>query len=530
MKFIAATAALSLLLVLLSIAGRDAANASSFAPTNYAITLSNSSPSANANVAVDYQLDSPNALEDMHISFIPSAFGVATDAAVTNGAIVGTLNASATESQSNAECANQPSLGFDLLDATTDTNNTLADSPRLPSGSWPGFADANSNNLPDAVDKYPTFLKNLYPGLTPRSRAYGSIPASLGTINRVVNVLVCNPGTALPGASPLSASLGYIVVVVQQDPTAPPAASTITDTCTPYHYSRQDRGITANNLNTPADESGIVYRTNPATDGSYTFMDYLRSRRDFDNDGIENQLDSCPYVSTPGWDPRISDPINDFDGDGIPGRDDPAPGEQLLAGSGCDPTPLTANADADGDGYQNRQDNCPVTANSTQVDTDKDGIGDACDIVDTVADGHLHEICLTANVAIGTGGTPSTPSCPRFVPDVDNDGFADTVEQHVGTNAAYPCGQTAWPADLYSSGSSTNDIDIQDITSFLAPVRHLNTNVGTFSGDVRWDIVPGRGVLANDINIQDITQIVVLTPPMLEGARALNGPACPYPP
>ena len=50
----------------------------------------------------------------------------------------------------------------------------------------------------------------------------------------------------------------------------------------------------------------------------------VKNRRDFDNDGIENQLDSCPYVSTPGWDPRISDPINDFDGDGIPGRDDPA--------------------------------------------------------------------------------------------------------------------------------------------------------------------------------------------------------------
>ena len=44
--------------------------------------------------------------------------------------------------------------------------------------------------------------------------------------------------------------------------------------------------------------------------------------------------------------------------------DDPAQsGEQLKAGTGCDPTPLTANNDQDGDGFLNRQDNCPLAAN-----------------------------------------------------------------------------------------------------------------------------------------------------------------------
>ncbi len=41
----------------------------------------------------------------------------------------------------------------------------------------------------------------------------------------------------------------------------------------------------------------------------------------------------------------------------------------------CDPT-----GDFDNDGVQNSQDNCPEVANASQVDTDEDGIGDACDL------------------------------------------------------------------------------------------------------------------------------------------------------
>jgi hypothetical protein len=350
-----------------------------------------------------------------------------------------------------------------------------------------------------------------------------------------VNVLVFDPGTALPGLT-FPASLGYIVVVVEQDPTAPPAPSVVSEACTTFQYIRQDLGLTDNNPSTPANEGGVAYRSNPAADGSYAFLEYLRSRRDHDGDAIENEMDSCPFVATGSWNPRINDPVWDFDSDGIPGKDDVAqPGEQLLAGSGCDPTPLTANTDPDGDAYLNRQDNCPLTANGAsqdnQADTDGDAIGNLCDVVDTAPDGHLHEVCASANVAIGSGGTPSTPACPELVLDMDNDGFSKAVEQHVGTAPDDPCGQNAWPADLYSQGMSANDVDIQDITSFLAPVRYLNTDVGQNPGDNRWDIVPGTGgVLPDDINIQDITQLIIHAPPMLEGPRAINGPPCPYAP
>jgi hypothetical protein len=518
--------------LIISFGGRDVA-ATSFTPTGYLVSVSNGATSANANINVTFLVESPSSLAAEHASLIPSAFGVANGTAIPNGAKVGALSLSVNQSQSNGACSNQVSQVYDLYDATTATGTVLANVPAIPSATWPGFLDSNpANGLPDAIDRYPAFLNTLYPGLTPRSRAFGLVlvgPSS--TINRAVNVLVFDPGTPVPGLA-VSAATGYIVVVVQQDPTATAVPATINEVCASYEYIRQDLGTTLDNPATGGtNEGGVAYRTNPSANGSYSFMEYLRSRRDHDGDGIENQLDSCAFDSTPSWNPRISDPVMDFDGDGIPGQDNPGlTGEQLLAGTGCDPTPLTASSDPDADSFVNRQDNCPLLANASQADPDRDGIGDACDAVDGAADGHLHEVCLTSNITIGAGGAPNPPACPELILDQDNDGFERSVEQHIGTNHQDSCGQNAWPADLYSSGPSTNDVDIQDITSFIAPVRYLNTDVGAHVGDIRWDLVPGSGVFALDINIQDLTQVAITAPPMLGNVRAFNGPACPYAP
>ena len=64
---------------------------------------------------------------------------------------------------------------------------------------------------------------------------------------------------------------------------------------------------------------------------------------------------------------------------------------------------------------------------------------------------------------------------------------------------------TPCPTDLNDSRAS----DIQDVTSFLAPIRHLDTSPGNPNFDAKWDLVPGPNGLAEWINIQDLIQVVI---------------------
>jgi hypothetical protein len=126
-------------------------------------------------------------------------------------------------------------------------------------------------------------------------------------------------------------------------------------------------------------------------------------------------------------------------------------------------------------------------------------------------------------------------ACPASN-DCDGDGYVDTDEAVIGTNAGYPCGGTGWPSDLWVQDASANTLDIQDILSFIAPTRLLDTSPGQGSlYDPRWDLAPGPNTPFTDhINIVDITTIFVgdagspAYPPMFGGARAL-GLACPVP-
>jgi hypothetical protein len=120
--------------------------------------------------------------------------------------------------------------------------------------------------------------------------------------------------------------------------------------------------------------------------------------------------------------------------------------------------------------------------------------------------------------------------------DCDGDGFVGTTETHVFNPATDrdqdPCGTDAWGADFVAGSipDSTNRVTLADLVTFIAPVRHFGNDVGTTPGDVRFDLAPGKGVLLVDINIEDIAKVVIVSPPMLAGARAFAGPDCPWPP
>ncbi|SHG86893.1 choice-of-anchor B family protein [Winogradskyella jejuensis] len=89
------------------------------------------------------------------------------------------------------------------------------------------------------------------------------------------------------------------------------------------------------------------------------------------------------------------------------------------------PTPPEVNIDTDNDGINDDEDNCPNTSNSSQVDSNNDGIGDACD-TDDDGDGVLdvEDNCPTiANPdQLDTDSDGDGDACDT---DDDEDGVAD---------------------------------------------------------------------------------------------------------
>lgn len=116
---------------------------------------------------------------------------------------------------------------------------------------------------------------------------------------------------------------------------------------------------------------GSILVNNTDLGDTYQYAD------DYDDDGLEDPFDNCPFIANPDQ--------ADDDGDG--------------AGTGCDNCPSISNADQsdldgdnigdacdadmDGDGVPNGDDNCPENPNppnpELQDDADGDGLGDACD-------------------------------------------------------------------------------------------------------------------------------------------------------
>lgn len=157
----------------------------------------------------------------------------------------------------------------------------------------------------------------------------------------------------------------------------------------------------------------------------------------------------------------------------------------------------------------------------------KPGFTGAINNFDIVLNGSLR--CFATDVPIpipdDDGYVYSQVDCTTSVAgelsDDDGDGFAAAAELHVGTDVFQPCGAAGWPADVFA-GTTENALDVQDLVSFLAPVRRFDTSPADAGFDVRWDIVPGPGVFSSWINIQDIVKLITLTPPMFGGERAFG--------
>jgi hypothetical protein len=137
------------------------------------------------------------------------------------------------------------------------------------------------------------------------------------------------------------------------------------------------------------------------------------------------------------------------------------------------------------------------------------------------------------------GGAADTTNCRPvgLAPtDTDGDGYSDEAEINIGTDAlgrcnvgSVPSTSNDWPSDFVSVPMDYVDrIIINDLTSFFAPTRRLDTKPGDAGFSSRFDLAPGTTFGTNWINISDAVALLGGTtglPPMF-GARAFNGPAC----
>ena len=290
---------------------------------------------------------------------------------------------------------------------------------------------------------------------------------------------------------------------------------------------------------------------------------------DDDNDGLPDTMDSCRTLAEDydGWQDEGGCPDTDNDGDGIC---DPGLSSVSCSGSdsgkycfdpagtlACHIAPASdcrnvaedydAFKDSDGcpepdndnDAFPDHADNCPGTGQiagadgmlGAPQDLNHNGVRDIAtealfttdDVVKTFED---------YDGVLDTDGCHDSPG-----EDFDGDGYTDDDEAlKIGTNAGYPCGINGWPSNLFEPmppAPPTNSLTIQDVTSFVAPVRHFDSSPGDEPlYNPRWDIRPGAGALPKWINIQDVLQLVAGptgNPPMLNGARAF-GQTCPLPP
>lgn len=250
-------------------------------------------------------------------------------------------------------------------------------------------------------------------------------------------------------------------------------------------------------------------------------------------------------------------PIQPSDANGV--YTGPIQGGSIAVGQLC-------TLDTDGDGFPDLQDNCPLVSNSDQWDTDVDGFGDACDADidgdgilngdDPDADGNgvlnVDEVNCGSNPLHGAlrperldgafagvddnGNSIIDEPLPSGASayDCDGDGYKGSAEAHVFASAGGmdqdPCGNSAWPADIAGGSVSANKVNLVDLSSYLAPVRRINTSPGDTNFHVRWDLVPGNSGVGQHINLIDMASVSTVKPPMLGLVRAFNGPPCPWPP
>ena len=439
-KRIAVFSLFALLALTLAVFASSGTEAQTYKPYNsFTVTSAGGGDAADSLNTIGIAAPDLNYEDSSMFSINPVDWVVVNPSAIPIGAGMGVLDANVAVGMFAQGCNQALHPIFNLYNASVDNSaaNILApadmywvlknkDDYPVPYSKW-------NAQLPDYLEGYPHFVDEMLdpdgsgpkPSLKPVARYAGH--GVVANMNILIQFVVLDPGqlTELGGVfTQLGAAVGRPNIIVLNNPVSQEEApGAISDFCTPLKTVTTLYATTTDNPETTTvNESGTSAQTNPAANtgvlltGTHMARNYSMSERDADGDGIENDLDPCPYSADLLWDPRaVCTPpgAGDADCDGLP--------------DSCDPVPGTSNTDQDGDGYNNRQDICPLVANGqaqdNQADRDSerlsadlgpnlDSIGDACDDSD--------------NDGKEDGSSTGVPGSGNCTDGIDNDGDTKT--------------------------------------------------------------------------------------------------------
>ncbi len=178
---------------------------------------------------------------------------------------------------------------------------------------------------------------------------------------------------------------------------------------------------------------------------------------DDDNDGVLDGSDNCPFVAnaTQTNTDVTADPPGDALGDACDNCDAVSNPTQLDTdedgiGDACD-------GDDDGDGVLDGVDNCPLVANASQTNSDTDSLGDACDNCDLAANASQAD-------ADADGAGDACDNCLSIFnssqADADADGDGDLCDNCPNAaNASQTDGDGDGRGDACDNCSSTPNAD-----------------------------------------------------------------------